>query len=96
MTPDDKARFITPTTKSARLHHPRHTLTRVCRGISIEITSVYMWAQAWVTEQHVGDNICRAIQKSVARLHAAPWQALALQYRPVLLGLGVLLLLLTI
>jgi hypothetical protein len=96
MTPNEETRSIARSAKPARLHNLWHTLTRVCRGISTGIVSIYTVAQAWVTEQQVGDGIQRSIRKSAARLRASSWHALALQYRPLLPGLGALLLLLLV
>jgi hypothetical protein len=53
MTPNEETRSIARSAKPARLHNLWHTLTRVCRGISTGIVSIYTVAQAWVTEQQV-------------------------------------------
>jgi hypothetical protein len=84
MTPDDEPHFI------ASL---RHVFTKMRHGISPRSTSIYAQGKGWMIDWRPKEMIRHTGQRSVAYLRAIPWQALALQYWPLLAGLGALLVL---
>jgi hypothetical protein len=82
MTPADETHFI------ASL---RHAFTKMRHAISTGSTSIYAQGKGWITDRRPKETIRHIGQRSVAYLHATSWQALALQYWPLLAALGALL-----
>src|ERR687892_532585 len=80
MTPDEDARFITSTTKSARFHRLWQALTRLRQRIAAGSTFVYARGRGWMAEWQPEEAIRHAVQRSMARLRATSWQALSLKH----------------
>jgi ElaB/YqjD/DUF883 family membrane-anchored ribosome-binding protein len=87
---------VTPAEEARVIASLRHVLTKMRHEIRTRSTSIYAQGKGWITDRRPKETIRHTVQKSVAYLRTTPWQALAIQYRPLLLGLGVLLLLLII
>jgi hypothetical protein len=96
MTPDDETQFTALSMKAARLRILWSAVTKVRQWISAESASIPARAKAWVAAQQPRETIRRAGQKSVTYLRTTSWQALPLQHKALVVGLGALLLLLII
>jgi hypothetical protein len=68
-------------------------LARTRHTLAAGASYVCAWAKTWITERQAGEAIRRTRQRVMAHLRSTPWQEIARQYLPLLVGLGVLLLL---